>query len=322
MKDDKKLKVSLIIPTKDRPEDLVMCLKSASKQTLLPDEIIIVDSSKEENSIRIKELLKSLDKNMITKIFYFHVSKQSLTFQRNYGIKRSSGDIIVFVDDDTILDKDFLLQIVYVFNKFSNENIGGVSGNLIERDELKGTSLFHKFINIIYQIYTTIFFLPRYKNGMFLPSGFPTLIKKNTNKIVETEFLHGGCSAFKRKVFDIFKFDENLNGYGSREDVDFSYRVSRQFKNYWTPYAKIIHNRSLQSRSELKIIKDKLKNSVYLFHKNFKEASFFQIFCFYWAFFGMFVLETIKLITRLFVRKIMEVGKNSRERTYMPKNHI
>ena len=41
-------KISVIIPTKDRTEDVIRCLKSISIQTVLPDEVVIVDSSDTE----------------------------------------------------------------------------------------------------------------------------------------------------------------------------------------------------------------------------------------------------------------------------------
>ena len=38
-------KISIVIPTKNRFQDLIKCIESIEVQTLLPDEIVIVDSS-------------------------------------------------------------------------------------------------------------------------------------------------------------------------------------------------------------------------------------------------------------------------------------
>jgi glycosyltransferase involved in cell wall biosynthesis len=42
-------KISVIIPTRNRPQDAINCLKSISIQTHPPDEVIIADSSDTED---------------------------------------------------------------------------------------------------------------------------------------------------------------------------------------------------------------------------------------------------------------------------------
>ena len=47
---DKKMKISVIIPTKNRKDDVIACITSIFFQTIIPNEIIVVDSSDSEIS--------------------------------------------------------------------------------------------------------------------------------------------------------------------------------------------------------------------------------------------------------------------------------
>ena len=60
---------------------------------------------------------------------------------------------------------------------------------------------------------------------------------------MEVEFLCGGQTAYRRQVCEEFGFDEDFfSGYSALEDVDFSYRVSRKYRNHYCPRARCFHN--------------------------------------------------------------------------------
>jgi len=118
------MKISAVICTKNRVQELMRCLKSLIAQSFPPDEVIIVDASDTEDAyLKIKE---EFPKD--SRFKYLH-TKPALTYQRNVGVGNSSGDIIFFFDDDTVLDKDFIKEITKVFESDPEEKIGGVMGN-------------------------------------------------------------------------------------------------------------------------------------------------------------------------------------------------
>ncbi|MCS7109368.1 MAG: glycosyltransferase family 2 protein, partial [Candidatus Micrarchaeota archaeon] len=49
----KTFKVSIVIPTKNRPEDLMQCLESLRKQSYPIDEIVIVDGSDDNRTEKV-----------------------------------------------------------------------------------------------------------------------------------------------------------------------------------------------------------------------------------------------------------------------------
>ncbi len=94
--------VSVIIPTVGR-DTLSIVLKALENQTRKPDEIII---SKDEN-------------------------REGISITRNKGIEKSKGDLIAFLDDDNVPDKDWLVKFIAVID---TQNADGVSSGYVESD--------------------------------------------------------------------------------------------------------------------------------------------------------------------------------------------
>ena len=89
-------KISVIISTFRRREYVNQLLSSISKQTILPDEIIIVDSSNKNISYDYPAGLN------ISKV-YSKVAQ--LTYQRNLGVKNTKCDLILHIDDEFSVDE-------------------------------------------------------------------------------------------------------------------------------------------------------------------------------------------------------------------------
>ena len=280
--------ISVIIPTKDRVQDTTTCLESIFKQTLLPDEIVVVDGSSTQ------ELNKQIKFHFGEEagIKYIH-SQPGLTRQRNVGIKASSGDIILFLDDDTVLDKDYVREIMHVFHNYVGVKIGGVTGNVIRKP---ASNPIRRFLAAGAQTLSTIFFLWRFGDGKFQPSGTPTIIRDGSrDRVTNVEFLCGCNMAFRREIFDEFQFDEKMHAYMFMEDDDFAYRVSRKYQNLWTPQAKLIHNVSPVARSKYVSMKNTIRNHFYLFKKNLPQTPKHKL-AFYWSVVGIFIMEAVLAI--------------------------
>ena len=277
--------ISVVIPTKDRVNEILKCIRSILKQSFLPHEIFIIDSSK--NPL-LYSMLRERFPFAISKIKYIHL-KVSNNAARNIGIRRSSGDIVFFFDDDVVLDKNYIKEVVKVFAKDKGGKIGGVMGNITttKRDT---RSIRAKLKHLFYQSY--------YGDGKFRPSGAVTWVngkKKNTR----TEFLSGCSSAYTRKVLNEFKWDEKLGvlgGYCFSDDLDLSYRVSRKYILMYTPFAKLEHRPPTKVFS-LEMKRQYVFNNFYLFKKNMpKHLS--NIFAFIISVYG------ILLFTLLFERNL------------------
>jgi len=94
------MKVSVIIPTYNRPGYLAQAVHSVLQQTHAVHEIIIVDDGSSIIHCPKIEDLKQLD----GRIRMFHLpANKGVSAARNYGLEKSEGDYILFLDDDDLL---------------------------------------------------------------------------------------------------------------------------------------------------------------------------------------------------------------------------
>lgn len=279
----KRLSVSVVIPTKDRVQQICECIDSIQKQTYSPDEIIVIDSSK---TPLLKEILKEKFTKLYPKIKYIY-SDVSTSAARNIGGRSSSGDIVFIFDDDVVLHSDYIKEVVKVFASDREGRVGGVMGRITNIKE---------DANPIKNIVHRLFFLSHTGDGKILPSGLETWVNSK-NKIVKTESLSGCMQAYRKKVFDNFLFDEELgrlSGYCYSEDLDFSYRVSRKYALLYTPFAKIEHRPSQVSRIHVQTFRRQhIFNHFYLFRKNMPKH-FTNLFAFCLSVFGFFLLTLLR----------------------------
>ncbi len=97
-------KVSIIIPVYNVEKYIEKCLTSIEKQSYCDFEAIIIDDGSTDNSLVICE--KFTAKNTNFKLF--HQKNVGLSAARNYGIAKSSGDFLIFIDGDDEVLPDFI----------------------------------------------------------------------------------------------------------------------------------------------------------------------------------------------------------------------
>ena len=100
--------VSVVIPTYNRKEKLVRLVESILQSNYLKDkmEIIVVDdASTDETCDEIKKFFHDV------KILR-NEKERLVSGSRNVGIKTSTGDLILFVDDDNIVDRHMIKYLV------------------------------------------------------------------------------------------------------------------------------------------------------------------------------------------------------------------
>ena len=85
--------VSVIIPTYNRVEFLEIAIQSVVNQTYNNIEIIVVDDGSKSN------YAESIC-NEYLNCFYFYKNNGGLSSARNFGISKSKGELIAFLDDD------------------------------------------------------------------------------------------------------------------------------------------------------------------------------------------------------------------------------
>lgn len=102
------LKISVVIPTYNRPNELKQAVESVFSQSVLPEEIIIVNDGNSSN------ILDEMSRYKLVKVLH---NKKSMggNFSRNRGAKEAKGDILMFLDDDDTWERNKIKDQIKVF---------------------------------------------------------------------------------------------------------------------------------------------------------------------------------------------------------------
>lgn len=239
------MKISVIIPTYYRQEDLAELFNSLLSQTYKPSEVIIVDDTPTDDIADLcnRFYVKFAEQN-VNLIYHKNQRKRSSAVARNVGVEKSSGDILMFFDSDVILFPNYIEKILQVFKEYPYAL--GVQGWIVNFKRKK----FYYLRQALYKI----FCMSHHARDRCRLFEYPSTL----TKIVNCESLSGANFAVKREVFKELHFDESLLGYAYMEDLLFSHLLFKKFPGclFITPYAKCIHKVSQIGREE----KDTIEN--------------------------------------------------------------
>ncbi len=204
------------------------------EQTLLPEEIVVIDASEESKRASLEELVRA------TGIRLVHVpAERGRTRQLNIGIRKARGDPVIIVDDDVVLHRDFLKAMVGAFEDDGRE-VGAVQGTMV--NDTFGASPF--------RVLRGLFLLPQHTEGSpgkLLRSGYYTMPVRPARP-VESEAVRLTATGFRKHVLEEFQLDESLVGYALKEDIDLSYRISRRYRVLIIPDARFFHVKTPTAR--------------------------------------------------------------------------
>jgi len=235
-------KTSIVIPSYFRQIDLSELFDSILMQTITPVEVIVVDDTPNDSIKIVCEGYELKFKKINTDLKYIRNPKErGITIARNVGVEIALGDIIIFLDSDTIFHQKYIEKILEVFN--DNSNALGVQGWIINHAE-------YNKINYLMKIFAKIFYLHYNTKNSCNFMEYPIIL----SNIINCTWLSGSNMAYKKDVFNEFRFDEKLKGYATGEDKLFSHSIFQKHPNslFITPHAKIIHKVSEEGRLENK----------------------------------------------------------------------
>lgn len=216
--------ISLIICTRDRPEQLARCLESLQKLFLSPMEIIVVDNAPTSSDTQ----------EMVAKMPTIHYVKEpqpGLSIARNTGIRHATGNIIAFTDDDVVVHPDWTIRLA---DAFENSEVMAVTGLILpaelqtESQQIFEVGLGHFGWGYRQKIFDHKFCEYNYSWG-----------------IPVWRIGAGANMAFRRQVFvKVGYFDEGLGAgaSGCSEDSEMWYRILAEGGIcYYEPTAVVFH---------------------------------------------------------------------------------
>lgn len=177
--------ISVVIPCYNVEKFIDKCLNSILKQTYKNLEIILYDDCSEDKT---NEILKTLQKKDGRIKVYFGKENAGPGGAKNEGLKRATGDYVLFIDSDDYVGKTYIEEMVNVALK--NPALDIITTNFTKIDQNGKTAYIRDYKNsevALWQKITTWGKLFKREwltsNTLSLPYG----------KVLEDVLFHGAC---------------------------------------------------------------------------------------------------------------------------------
>ncbi|HUT96313.1 MAG TPA: glycosyltransferase family 2 protein [Candidatus Paceibacterota bacterium] len=227
--------VSIIILNYNSEKYIKNCLNSVLEQTYPNIEILVVDNDSKDKSIEMANGIIGDCKG--NKRIILNNKNLGYAEGNNVGIRESRGEYVILLNVDTILDRNFVQEIVSSFEK--NAKIGSVQGKIYQLNNRK--------TKIIDTFGFTVF-----KSGRIIDTGQGTedinqypLTDSRLRKIFG---VNGVAPAYRRIALNDIKLkDEYLDKdfFCYCEDVDLAWRLNwRGWPVVFNPNAVVWHDRT------------------------------------------------------------------------------
>lgn len=217
--------LSVIICTYNRDKYIYNVLKSLAENTLPHDryEIVLVDNNCTDNT---RSECDRFEKDFPDVVFhYFIETNQGLSHARNRGIKESAGDILVYVDDDALVNKEYLETYANFFDKMPEIEAAG--GPIIPKYETNEPDWMSHFTRA-------------------LITGYKYLGNKE-KEFPKNDYPGGGNAAYRAYVFEkigLFNVELGRKGdslVGAEEKDIFDKMTTLGMRFYYLPDAILYH---------------------------------------------------------------------------------
>lgn len=113
-----RLRISLVIPAYNEEQYLGACLDAVAAQTVMPDEVIVVNNNSTDRTTEIAQQYPF--------VTLLHEKRPGLRFTRNTGMDAATGDVIGRIDADTILKPNWCEELR---NLFGDEAVDAATGS-------------------------------------------------------------------------------------------------------------------------------------------------------------------------------------------------
>ena len=229
----KQIPVSVIIPTRNRPEVLKKTLITFGNQTAQAAEIIIIDGSEE---FATKELICLHAFDIDGELIYLKAVELGAATQRNQGFALANFPFILFADDDVYLEPDCLHLLFQAMA--DSPNVGGVSAMITNQKYLPMGKISSSLARLLLGKKLSSY------AGKVIPPGWGMLPedREDMPEVVEVEWLNLGATLYKKEALPNPPFQSYFKGYSMMEDLTLSVLVSKKWKLLNARTARIYHD--------------------------------------------------------------------------------
>jgi GT2 family glycosyltransferase len=235
------MRFSVLIPTYNRPADLLACVDSIAAQSELPSQCVLVD----DGHLSDQELARVRDRLELVKLTYYRKDhsreRRGLSESKNIGLALAEEEVVFIFDDDIVLEQGFFSSIMAIWSGAGDERLMGVGGFITNA---RGRIWLE-------QLYNALFLLTAPCSWDITPTGFQVWDER-LEQLEKGYYMHGGLSSVHRTRALRFPFHTFSGGRTALEDVDFCLRAKNAgFHFYMEPRARALHKTSPVSREAM-----------------------------------------------------------------------
>jgi glycosyltransferase involved in cell wall biosynthesis len=273
-------RVSAIIVTMSRPAELALTVTSLMAGTTTPAEVVVVDASADD---RTELTVAQLAAGFRRVAFAYRRMPPGLPAQRNAGLDASSGDILLFLDDDVTLEPDYLSELLKAFDDAA---VGAACG-LIINQVLPG-----RHVRFFQWLFRQVRYAPR---SYLQRSGLPTFLFRPERR-ADVGIMTGCNMAFRREAAP--RFDERINYF---DDDDASRVAARRWRLVQVPTARLEHRVAAGGRPAPPAKARRRVLEQRLLHRRHVPQNVTNVLCYYYSVAGAAAAAALRLKPRLFL---------------------
>lgn len=205
-------------------------LDSLRAQTVLPRELVVVDAGDP-----VEALLRASLEGSGIQLLYSR-SQPGTSLQRNVGIDLASGEFLFFLDDDMVLEPDYIERSLEAFEHPMQPPVGGVMGSQINVPPDS------PLIRGVYRLFGIAHTAPGDDCQLYISGGVRWLA--DPSRVVPIPAAATGRVAYRAACLDGERFSEFLPGYTFAEDVELAVRIAKRWSIVHQPAARLDHRHS------------------------------------------------------------------------------
>jgi poly-beta-1,6-N-acetyl-D-glucosamine synthase len=203
-------KVSVLLPAWNEQVGIIKTIQSVLNSRYTKLEVIVINDGSTDNTDQLVQAFKkryqAQASNSSIELKYLSLKNAGKASALNTALKSVTGDIVMTIDADCIMDKDAVAKMV---QRFTDNKVGAVAGNVVVGNRRKP-------IELIQQL--------EYLYGFFF---------KRADSVLNSVYIIGGAAAAYRKdlLIKLGGFDHTI----ITEDIEMSMRILAE--GYKTRYA-------------------------------------------------------------------------------------
>ena len=218
------MKVSVVIPTLNAEKNLDSLLTILERQTMPPNEILIIDSSSDDKTIPIAESYKNVRIKQIPSRSFNHGGTRDL------GVQQTTGDIILFLTQDAAPVNEELIE--HLIKPLQEPGTAVAYARQIPRED---SSLREKLVRAF----------------NYPPESRQQSAEDIQNRGIKTFFCSNVCAAYRRDIYEqLGGFEKDLL---SNEDMIYAAHAIRNgYRIAYVADATVIHSHDFSLREQYK----------------------------------------------------------------------